>query len=791
MLVSCRSARLHAQLGGLDLPALSLSGEERLSRPTRFVLEILTPPGLSPADLLGLETRVAILGSDGRRRTLCGIATAAEELGRHPDGRPRLSLSVESVLARLRLRRDTRLFLQHSLPDILAKVLASHGIDASRYQLRLSRSYPIRPWTLQVAESDLDFLTRLCAAAGIFYWSEVEAEHEKLCFCDHNAQVPDLPGAPLRYVPGAGLEAREGGVRALRARRALTAQAFQVLDRARANSAQGLRAHAALGAGDGPTQALFAPGVGDPQEAQDCARLLAEQAGAQGFALEAQIDVADLACGRIITLAAENFAPGSSGDYLVTGLALRLSQPAGQQAAGADLAFSGTATLIRRETPFRPPRPPRPEIPFTFSARIEGLGAEAYLDEQGRSQARAHFDESGAPQVQASIALRRLSPHGGVPQAAATGLHLSLHEGAEVLLSCLNNDLDRPVLIGALPNPATHSPVTVANRSQNLLRSAADNQLLMDDAREQEVIRLSTFAGTNILELNAAALGRRIALASRQGAMQLEARKTQNITCGDSLTERSGKDRSHAVENRHATQTRTAEIHHQAAGDQRHQSAANLHLESARNTELTSAERLRIDVARDQKLTVRGPDATFSVLNGAIHIQAANDISIQGQGGGDISFAQNGGGFIVTAAGDVRLFGKSVSFAGRGGARFNGPTSYQIGTAAPMPAAAVAQALRARAIHPLAPEGDACIVDLAWDCQAVPLGEAAEALFTVKHFRGGEKGEVRIFEVNADGSSRQIDQIPFTLNGGFGPYRLPWRRPVEQVREDLVNDANA
>ncbi|MDO3378195.1 type VI secretion system Vgr family protein [Geoalkalibacter halelectricus] len=696
MLPNFRRARLHLRVGGLDLPALSLEGKEKLSQPFRYQVELLAPADLHGAELLGREARIEILGPDGRKRTICGIATACEEVSRHPGGRPRLSLSVESVLARLRMQRDTRLFLQHSLPEILAKVLASHGIDESRYQLRLSRGYPVRPWTLQVEESDLDFLARLCAAAGIFYWSEVDDEHERLCFCDHNAQVPELPGAPLRYVPGAGLEARAGGVHALSARRSLTAQAFQVLDRSRANSAQGLAAHAALGAAEGPTQTHFAPGAGEPQEAQDCARLLAEQAGAQSFALEAQTDVADLACGRIIALAAESFAPGSSGDYLVTGLALRLSQPAGQQAAGADLAFSSTATLIRRETPFRPLQPPRPEIPFTFSARIEGQGTEAHLDEQGRAWARAHFDQSASPHVQASIPLRRLSPHGGAPAEQATGLHLPLHEGAEVLLSCLNNDPDRPVLIGALSNPATPSPVTGANRSQNILRSAADNQLLMDDAREHEVIRLSTFAGNNILELNAAGLGRCIALATHQGAMQLEAKKTQNITCGDSLTEHSGNDRTHAVENRHATQTRGAEIHHQAAGDQRHQAAANLHMESARNTELTSAERLRFDVARDQKLTVRGPDATFSVLNGTIHIQAAKDIRIQGQGGGDITFAQNGGGFIVTAAGDVHIYGKTVTLGGQGGASLNGPTSYQIGGAPPMPRV---QVLQARGIH--------------------------------------------------------------------------------------------
>ncbi|KIH78135.1 type VI secretion system secreted protein VgrG [Geoalkalibacter ferrihydriticus] len=707
MPLNARNARLHVRVGGLDLPALSLSGDEKLSHPFCCRLEVLAPAELSPVDLLGQAAIVDVLGPDGSRRSLCGILTACEEQGRHPDGRPRFALSVESVLSRLRLQRDTRIFLQKSLPEILFAILAAHGIEESAVCLRLSRPYPVHPWTLQVAESDLAFLTRLLAKDGIFYWSEAGPEGEVLCFCDHNAQVPERPGMPLRYRPGAGLEPQACGIRSLRARRRLTADEFQVLDRSAANCAQALTASAALvgpEACTGLRRTHFAPGAGDPHHAQRQAQILAEQAGVQRFHLEAQADVADLAPGSVVALDAESFAPGTSGDYLVTAIKLRLSQPAGQQAAGADLALSCDATLIPRATSFRPPHPAPPEIPFTFSARIEGAGSEAPLDEQGRSLARAHFDTGAAPHGQASIPLRRLSPHGGLPGEQSAGLHFPLHEGAEVLLSCLNNDPDRPILIGALPNPAVRNPVTSANRSQNLLRTAADNHLLMDDARDQEVIRLATFAGKNILELNAQALGQRIALASHQGAMQVQAKKTQKLQCGADLTESSGNDRRQSILNRHATLTRNGEIHHQAATDQRHQAAAGLHMESARNTEMTSAEGLHFDVAHNQKLTVRGPEATFSVLNGAIHIQSAKDINIQGLGGGDLTFAQNGGGFIVTADGRVRIFGKTVTLGGQGGASLNGPTSYQICAAVPMPAVKAAQALKARGIHHIFPQ---------------------------------------------------------------------------------------
>ncbi|WP_305045826.1 type VI secretion system Vgr family protein [Geoalkalibacter sp.] len=791
MLPSFHRARLHVQVGGLDFPALSLSGEDALSHPFCYRLDILVPEGFRPGGFLGLPARITLHGADGGTRGICGIATAFAQQAPHPDRRACFAVSVESALARLRLRRDTRIFLHQSLPEILLAVLGAHGIEAQRVRLRLSAHCPVRPWTLQVNESDLDFLDRLLAQAGIFYWSEADEDAEILVFADHNAHLPERQGAPLRYQPGGGLEPEGCGIRALRVRERLVTDFFEVQEKSLHQPAQTLRAQA-QNSGQARRRAYrFAPGVAHLDEARQLARTAAEEEGARRLELHAQADVADLRCGQVLRLDATAFSPRYSGEYLIKALNLRLSQRAGLQAAGADLAFSCEVILIPRDTPYRPPRRERPEIPFTFSARIESSNLSASLDEQGRTQARSDFDQSGAAHGEASIPLRRLSPHAGPPGDLPCGLHTPLHDGAEVLMSCLNGDPDRPVLIGALPNPATPSPVTSANRSHNILRTAAGNQLLMDDTRESEVIRLSTFAGNNILELNAQALGERIRLAAAQGTLSLQARTTQRLQCGESLTEHSGNDRLHNIEQHQRTTTRGGEIHHQAHTDIRHQAAQAVQLQSGQNVELSSARHLRFDLERGQKLTVKGPEATFSVQNGDIHIQAAKGIDIQGRGGGDITFAQNGGGFIVTADGRVRIFGKTVSLSGQGGARLNGPTHFAITAPAPMPGVPAGKALRARGIATLRDQGSASIVNLAWGRKSVAVGESAELWFTVKNFRGGETAQVRVFERNADGAPRQIDTLHCLIDDGFGQYRLPWCRSMEQVRDDLLHDANA
>jgi len=785
------TARLSVEVGGFDLPALALSGTEGLSQPFRYILDILAPPGFYAAELLDLPARITLTGCDGCARTITGIVTALEQQNPHPDGRGCFRLTVESTLARLRLQHDTRIFLHQSVPQIIETILAAHGIAEDRLCLRLSRHYPVRPWTLQVNESDFEFISRLLAKDGIFYWSEADADGELLCLSDHNAQLPERPGTPLQYRPGGGMEPESCGIRALQVRRRLVADLFEVQQKSRLQPSQALRAQAGLGKDARLRHYRYAAGADHLDEAQYLARIAAEKSNTHSFELYAQADVADLSAGQVLSLDAARLSSHYSGDHLVSALRLRMSQRAGEQAAGGDLALQCVATLVPRETQWRPPQPPRPEIPFTFSARIESTSLGVQLDEQGRTQARTHFDCSARAHGEASIALRRLSPHGGPPADLPYGLHAPLHEGAEVLMSCLNGDPDLPILVGAVPNPATASPVSSANRSRNIWRSAADNQLLMDDAREQEVITLSTFAGDNILELNARALGNRIRLASEQGAASLQARKTQRFQCGETLTEHSGNDRSHTIEQHQRTGTRSAEIHHQAHTDHQHRATQNLKLDAGRNLEMTSAGRLRFDLQRGQKLTVNGPEATFSVRDGEITIQAAQDIEIQGQGGGDIRFGQSGGGFVVTAGGNVRIFGNRVSFGGQGGASLNGPVNYQIGAAEPMPGVEACRALNAQGIVALRDQNSPAIVNLAWERQFVPVGEAVDLFFTVKNFQGGETARVRVFERDAEDSLRQIDALHCLLDDGFGHYRLPWSRSGAQVQEDLLQDANA
>ncbi len=85
-----------------------------------------------------------------------------------------------------------------------------------------------------------------------------------------------------------------------------------------------------------------------------------------------------------------------------------------------------------------------------------GSGQYAELDGQGRYKVILPFDLSGRSGGKASAFVRMMQPYAG----ADMGLHAPLHKGAEVLLSFIDGDPDRPVhRRGGPPTPNYPSPI--------------------------------------------------------------------------------------------------------------------------------------------------------------------------------------------------------------------------------------------------------------------------------------------------------------------------------------------
>jgi hypothetical protein len=67
------------------------------------------------------------------------------------------------------------------------------------------------------------------------------------------------------------------------------------------------------------------------------------------------------------------------------------------------------------------------------------------------------------------------------------------------MIAFVEGDPDRPIIVGAVPDAETPSPVEQANQTQNVLRTESGNEVVMEDLRGSERIRLYTpHAGTTL-----------------------------------------------------------------------------------------------------------------------------------------------------------------------------------------------------------------------------------------------------------------------------------------------------
>ena len=542
-----------------------------------------------------------------------------------------------------------------------------------------------------------------------------------------------------------------------------------------------------------PGETKFGQGTHTLDESDAHAKLMLERARVMGFDLDAKGNVVDMAAGHICSIDAQLFGPDYSGDYFIVSVQHEVTQFAGHNDGDSDVAYRHMATYIKRETPFRSELISHPAMPMTLSARIESDGPYARLDEQGKYQLRTLFDTSTTAHTQASIPIRRLTPYGGHPSASNVGWHTPLQDGAEVLISCLNGDPDRPVIVGTVPNPEKTSSVTSQNPSQNRLRTLSDNELTFDDTREAEAIILRTYEGYNILHLDAKAMAHKLRLATEHGAMTTWAKQTLLRQSDDTMTELVGNDRSIVVENLHRTETKHKEIHHQAATDHDHSAYQNFRTESGQNTELQTGRDLVLDVTDNATLTVKGSGGLFAtVRNNEVFIQSAKAINIQGQGGGDITFEQAGGGFKVSSGGVVSFYGKKVFFGGSGGVTLNGKVNYSVPGPQPPGAVSTQAPLVFAGITPLQDPGSPQIINLAWAQDRIPVGEPIEGMFTAKNFQSGDSATISIYEYDANGQKDLVDTLNTTIpDDGTGHYTFTWTRTAQQASQDQQDDEAA
>lgn len=638
-----------------------VGSEHALSEDYRFTISLQAEGVLSPAQLVGQRGVLEVVWGT-ETVFVHGVLSDFHYAGATPGGHEYRAM-LASPLFPLTLGNHNRVFLNKTVVQIAEEVLLEAGWEAGDFQFRIGQQYPVREYCVQYDESDYDFIRRLLAHYGLFFRFEPGPEKALLVFYDGVENLPGLFDAgQLLYQEQSGTNRGLETIFAFRPRARMLTEQVQLKDYNYrtpeiALGAQATRQAPVTGLGG---ESRYGDHFKDLTEGQTLSRIRQQALDWQRETFVAESDCRGIAPGLRLTMIGHPEAR-YNGEYLVIEVEHQGDQGAALALGGKAkaLSYRNRMLLIRSGVPFRKPLPQPKEVHGIFTARVESTGGDyAYLDECGRYRVRADFDLGSAGDGQASHPVRLMQPYGG----NNFGLHLPLHAGTEVALSCVNGDLDRPILLGVLPNPATGSPVAASNASQNVLRSRGGNELVMEDRKGIEKTELFTLGRKNILSLDANTEGHQVRLASEEGEMEIFAAKTLLLESGDSQTLQSGKDHLVTVENAQHLLTKHRQIEVQAATDIQVRAGEHILLQAEQDRmTLTAGKDMTTEVGQSFSSEVVSDDLQLLAVQGKIGIRAARAITVAGRGGGTIHIGQGSGAIEITPQGDLTINAPSLT----------------------------------------------------------------------------------------------------------------------------------
>lgn len=442
-------------LGKDKLLLESFSGTETLSRPFAFSLSMKSAEvALDPDAIIGTLATAQVTHSDGMTRYFHGLISGFTQVGIDADFAWYSAEMVPSLWL-LSLSRDRRIYQNQSTVQIVESVLQSFGIQ---FENRLKATYSTREYCVQYDETPLDFVMRLMAQEGIFYFFKFANGSHTMVLGDDASAHTDCHSAALVFRGRADTRGWPDSVLRFEAGGRLVTRDYHGRDYDYLKPSTSLAAQASGQAGRG--KAYQYPhlhntvAAGNQQHNVLVQASQAESSNAAGESL----------CNALYAGGACKLEQHPNA-RLNTRYVLRSVSHRADISGYTNHFEAFPATLL-----FRPPRSvPQPVVAGSHSAFVVGPdGEEIWTDLHGRVKVKFHWDQSDTKDDKASCWVR-------VSQAWAGngwGALFIPRIGQEVIVSYLDGNPDRPLITGSVYNGEQATPVNLPNKQmQSVIRS--------------------------------------------------------------------------------------------------------------------------------------------------------------------------------------------------------------------------------------------------------------------------------------------------------------------------------
>lgn len=450
-------------------------------------------PAIDFGKVLDEDATLTVWRNEVPERTVTGMVASFEQ-GDIGFRRTHYRMVVRPHFWRTTLRQNSRIFQQQNLVDILSTLMQENGRIDWAYAFKYS--HPVREFCVQYAESDYDFIQRLTAEEGIFYYVEFANNRHQIIFTDEASA--QSKGVTLPYNANKNAQRQESCIYPFRISERVRTAKVQLKDYTFQHPLWPAKFDYQSRNLDNQRETYahfdFPGRFKDEQPGKDFTRYRLEALRNDANLGSGASNCCALLPGEFFTLHSHP-RPDLNKCWQIVSIChigiqpQALEEDAGEQEQGTTLTnnfFFIPDRQTWRPTPLAKPRIDGPQI-----AKVVGpKGEEIYTDKYGRVRLQFLWDRYATGDDTSSCWIR-------VSQAWAGqrwGMMALPRIGQEVIVDFLNGDPDQPIVTGRTYHANNLPPNELpAAKTQMIIRSKTHkgqgfNELKFDDEAGNEEV---------------------------------------------------------------------------------------------------------------------------------------------------------------------------------------------------------------------------------------------------------------------------------------------------------------
>lgn len=482
-----------------NLLFVNMSADEELGELFRFHVQFESEDAnIDLSSLLGSTMTVTLTTEDGFVRYFNGMVCEASQTGVSTvDNLVYAQYSVTLVPKPWLLGQivDCRIFTGVSVPDIIKKLLSESGY--TDIKLSLTGNYATRDYCVQYREDCLSFIHRLMEQEGIYYYFTHDKTKHTMVLADgvgaHSA-ADGFKSVPYSANVDSNLR-REATIGTFELMRGVDAATVKLTDyNPMTPKTSLLSSHTSDGNQPEKNYTAFDfPGThGEADVGQHYANVRAEAMTASRSHYTGTTEACSAQIGCLFSMS-QYPRKELNQEYLITGSSIYLHGGSHASGSGDALSFQCRFRALASKIPYRKElKTEKPKVVGLQTAIVTGseTDEDIAVDKYGRVQVTFHWNKPDKPNAKSSCPVRVASPWAGKNWGAVSIPRV----GQEVVVSFLEGDPDRPLIIGSVYNGDNPVPYGLPDnktqsgiKSRSLLGGTADfNELRFEDKKGSE-----------------------------------------------------------------------------------------------------------------------------------------------------------------------------------------------------------------------------------------------------------------------------------------------------------------